>query len=128
MKLIIMGQPVSKKNKMQLVRVRGRLIPIPSVSYKAWLKGAKQQIKGQMDGVAWVPFTTHIHLQVMIYRWSWRKIDLSNIIEAVQDMLQECRIIEDDSLVRSLDGSRMEWGVPKDEARVEITIEEILPW
>jgi Holliday junction resolvase RusA-like endonuclease len=128
--LVIHGQPVSKKNSMQLAKIRGRYFPVPSASYRRWMRIAKPQVKAQIapDGlppVRGLPINRPIHLRVMAYRWTRRKIDLSNIYAAVEDMLQKYGVLADDELVWSHDGSRKILGVPKDEARVEIEIEEL---
>lgn len=115
------GQPVSKKNSMQLAKIRGRVFPVPSASYRKWMKLAKGPAK-DMAGMLEEPISAPVHLKVMAYCWSRRKIDLSNIYAAVEDMLQKYGIIEDDDQVQSHDGSRKILGVPKDEARVRIQI------
>jgi len=46
--------------------------------------------------------------------------DLSNLFESVQDALQKAQIIEDDSLIRSHDKSRMMWG-PEKKLVIEIS-------
>jgi Holliday junction resolvase RusA-like endonuclease len=122
---LVMGQPVTKKNSMVLIRHGQRVIPIPSKIYRDWLKRAKSQVSQQTKGIHDLPIRGPVHLKVLAYRWSTHKIDLSNVIEAVQDMIQYVGVLEDDSQVSSLDGSRVFFGVPKDEARVEITLEEV---
>lgn len=125
MNIIIMGQPASKKNSMQLVIVNDRFIPVPSKSYRTWMKIARPQVRAQVRDLDGLPMDRPVHLKVLAYRHTKRKIDLSNIYAAVEDMLQAFRILKDDSLVEHHDGSRKILGVPADEARVEITLEEI---
>jgi Holliday junction resolvase RusA-like endonuclease len=123
--LTIHGQPVSKKNSMQLARIRGRYFPVPSKSYRRWTALSKPQIAAQVRGVSGLPIDYPVRLRVLAYRHTKRKIDLSNIYAAVEDMLQKYGVLKDDALVESHDGSRKFLGVPEDEARVEIEIEEM---
>lgn len=123
--LTIYGQPVSKKNSMQMARVNGRFFPVPSKSYRRWMTLAKRQVQVQVPAYLFrLPITDPVHLKVLAYRHTKRKIDLSNIYAAVEDMLQKYGILKDDALVESHDGSRKFYGVPAEMARVEITIEE----
>jgi Holliday junction resolvase RusA-like endonuclease len=120
-----MGQPVTKKNSMVLIRSGRRTVPIPSKIYRDWLKRAEPQVRKQTKGIHDLPIRRPVRLKALAYRWTNRSIDLSNVIEAVQDMLQSVGVLENDSQVRSLDGSRVFFGVPIGEARVEITLEEV---
>lgn len=50
------------------------------------------------------------------------KVDLTNLMNATHDLLQDAKIIADDSsdIVKSVDGSRVE--LDRENPRVEITI------
>jgi Holliday junction resolvase RusA-like endonuclease len=124
--LTILGQPVSKKNSMQMARIKGRFFPVPSASYRRWMTLAKQQVPGQAAGIPGLPYERPVHLKITAYRHTKRKIDLSNIYAAVEDMLQKYKILKDDALVESHDGSRKILGVPENEARVEIELNELI--
>ena len=125
LRIVIRGQPTSKKNSMQLVRIRGRYRLLPSKEYREWMKAAKKQVFVATAGISGLPITNPVHLKALAYRHTKRKIDLSNIYAAVEDMLQEYGVLADDALVESHDGSRKILGVPKDEARVEIELREL---
>ena len=124
-RLTIYGQPVSKKNSMQMARVRGRLFPVPSKSYRRWMTLAKQQVAEQIAGIDGLPIGLPVRLTILAYRHTKRKIDLSNIYAAVEDMLQKYGVLKDDAQVESHDGSRKFYGVAKEVARVEIEIKEL---
>jgi Holliday junction resolvase RusA-like endonuclease len=109
---------------MQVIHARGRMLLIPAKGYSRWLRAARPQVKAQTRG-ALLPFTTPVSVKAVAYRWTRRKIDLANILSAVDDMLEACGVLADDALVESHDGSRKILGVPKDEARVEIEIDEL---
>jgi len=60
--------------------------------------------------------------RILIYRQYNRIADLSNLIQSVEDALQRAGCIENDRLIRSLDGSRVYHGVNGTEARFEVTL------
>jgi len=124
--LTIYGQPVSKKNSMQMARTKtGRFFPVPSAPYRRWMTLAKRQIQGDIAACySQLPITAPVHLKILAYRHTKRKIDLSNIYAAVEDMLQKYGVLKDDAQVESHDGSRKFYGVAKEVARVEIEIKE----
>jgi Holliday junction resolvase RusA-like endonuclease len=121
--IIIRGQPVSKKNQMQMARTKtGRFFPVPSPAYRKWLASAKKQISPQTADYKGLPIDYPVHLQILAYRYTKRNIDLSNIYAAVEDMLQATGVLKNDSQVQSHDGSRKYLGVPEEDARVVVVI------
>jgi len=124
--LIIRGQPVSKKNQMQMARTKtGRFFPVPSPAYRKWLASAKKQVAPQVEHENGLPIDYPVHLQILAYRYTKRSIDLSNIYAAVEDMLQATGVLKNDSQVQSHDGSRKFLGVSEDKARVVIIIRKL---
>jgi len=67
-------------------------------SYKAWRRAAGEMILAQGR--------KHIHgkvsLAIAVTRPDRRKRDISNLIKAVEDLLVEMAVIDDDSLVQRL--------------------------
>lgn len=70
----------------------------PSQQYKAWRKEASEMIlaqgRRQMRGM--------VNLSIGIVKPNRRKRDISNLIKAVEDVLVEMGVIEDDSYVQKL--------------------------
>jgi len=64
--------------------------------------------------------------KILVYRQHNRIADLSNVIQSVEDALQRAGCIENDNLIKSYDGSRVYHGVPKDEARFEVTLLDLI--
>jgi len=60
--------------------------------------------------------------RILIYRQYNRIADLSNLIQSIEDALQRAGCIENDRLIRSLDGSRVYHGVNGNEARFEVVL------
>jgi hypothetical protein len=90
--LTIRGNTPSKKNKMQIIYVRGRPLVIPSRLHKDWHAQAIPQLygikpaRGQIGAV-----------ELIFYPSSKRKNDLTNKAESIMDLLVDAGIIEDDN-------------------------------
>ena len=125
-KLIIKGRPVTKKNHCQIIRNRntGRPMLIQSPQYrqyeKEFIKQMDENLKGLFDA------EVQLHMRALYYFPDRRgKADLVNLIQATQDILQKFGLYNNDSQIKSLDGSRI-GGIDKDNPRVEIEIKEIM--
>ena len=123
--LIIKGRPVTKKNHCQIIRNRntGRPMLIQSPQYrqyeKEFIKQMDENLKGLFDA------EVQLHMRALYYFPDRRgKADLVNLIQATQDILQKFGLYNNDSQIKSLDGSRIV-GIDKDNPRVEIEIEAI---
>ena len=124
-KLIIKGRPVTKKNHCQIIRNRntGRPMLIQSPQYrqyeKEFIKQMDENLKGLFDA------EVQLHMRALYYFPDRRgKADLVNLIQATQDILQKFGLYNNDSQIKSLDGSRIV-GIDKDNPRVEIEMEAI---
>lgn len=124
--LVIEGPPASKKNSLQLGQVgrkcpacnRSQMRVFPSKDYRKWERSALKQIQwpdpplGSKDQPVWV--------RAAFYLAKRQRPDLTNLEEAVGDMLEKAGVISNDYWIASWDGSRKfkDWDRP----RVEITI------
>ena len=125
-KLIIFGQPITKKNSINLVDIgkqcpcckrKEKSIPLPSSAFKAYEKAAMTQLR----------LTSHryrgkVEVCAKYYLKTLRLPDLNNLMGATADILQATGIIQDDKDIVSWDGSRIMGKDP--DPRVEITITE----
>lgn len=127
-KFTIFGNPISKKNSLNLVdigrqcptcRRRAKSIPLPSKAFKAYEKAVSEQLRL----ISYQRLTGPIAVCCVYYMATARMPDLTNLIAATHDILQNCGVIADDKQIVSVDGSRIA-GKDKD-ARVEITIETL---
>jgi Holliday junction resolvase RusA-like endonuclease len=118
-KLTIFGQPITKKNSQQLIIAGGRPLIIQSKAFRAYEKMAKQQITllGSPN-----PITGDVWVKCLYYLATARNPDLSNLMAATHDILEHCKIIINDSQIKSVDGTRILGKDP--EPRVEIEIKE----
>ena len=71
---------------------------------------------------------TPVNIKAIFYVQTRRKIDLTNLLEALDDMLVTTEVIADDNrdIIAGHDGSRVYHD--KDNPRIEVTIEEMLDY
>ena len=118
-KIVIPGAPRSKKNSQQIVKVKNRLMVIPSKAYREFEKEC-------------LPFLTHVdtflspcNVKCVYFMPTRRRVDLVNLQEATLDVLVRYGILIDDNskVVVSMDGSRVYYD--KENPRTEIEITEV---
>ena len=143
---VVHGAPRSKKNSPRIVNIgpmcrtcgkRGGFPKIlPSLAFEEWQADAIRQcmlIKPKLVAVGVeLPIVHPVGIEALFYlaptkegRMRLDCPDLSNLMEAVADMLQEAGILQDDRLIADWDGSRRLLGEPRVE--IFITILEEIP-
>jgi len=112
--------PISKKNSQQILRNprTGKPFIVPSKKYKEYEEAA-----------AWFlpkveTIDRAVNVKCLFYMPTRRRCDLTNLLEAVDDLLVKRGILEDDNflIVESHDGSRVLYD--KEHPRTEIYITE----
>ena len=118
LKIIIKGQPITKKNSQQIIRVGNRPRVIPSPQYRAYERDSLMQIPRKCKQRIDIP----VNVQCVYYMPTRRRVDLVNLLEATMDILVAAEVLEDDNckIVAAHDGSRVDHD--KYNPRVEITI------
>ena len=81
---------------------------------------ALEELINQRPSTLHLPIEYPVAIKCLFYRGDHRAVDLDNLFAFPFDMLQQARIIENDVLVRSVDGSRKLYC--HDEPRTEIFI------
>ena len=116
MKIIIPIEPVTKKNHSQVVMIKGRPIVLPSKPYQEYEKKCKQY----MPNIETINYP--INLECHFYKGTHRKCDITNLLQAVCDILVKYKVIGDDnySIVASVDGTFVSYD--KENPRTEIYI------
>lgn len=127
-KIVIFGNPATKKNSMQICKNKynGKTYLIQSKAYRTYEKEFLKQIHIFYHTNNKTPIITHaINLKCIYYMQTKRKVDLVNLLNATCDCLVKSEIIEDDNfeIIKSVDGSRVFYD--KENPRVEIYIEKI---
>lgn len=120
-KIVIDLPPVTKKNHGQLVRRGNRSYMLPSKPYQQYQSSCYYYLSKYRRAE---PINTPINLKCLFFMGHKRKCDLTNLLQAVQDILVDYNIIEDDnySIVAHTDGSRVYYD--KEHPRTEIYITE----
>lgn len=118
MKIVLLGDPRTKKNSQRLVPFGGRMIPLTSKAYSEYERACLAQITGDKRKGIDCP----VNVQAVYFMGTRRKVDLVNLLEATDDILTAAGVILDDhsGIVAGHDGSRVRYD--KDNPRTEIDI------
>lgn len=118
MKIVLRGDPRTKKNSQQIIKTGNRRMVIPSPQYRQYEKDCLWQIppkaKQRIDMA--------VNVQCIYYMPTRRRVDLVNLLEATMDILVEGKVLADDNcrIVAAHDGSRVR--LDRENPRVEIEI------
>lgn len=111
--------PVTKKNSQMIItNGKGKRMIIPSKAYRRY----------ENDASLFVPklkINKKVNVKAVFYMKTKRKVDLTNLNEALHDMLVHAGCLEDDNcaIIASTDGSRVKYD--KDNPRTEVTITKV---
>lgn len=116
--------PVSKKNSQRILvnRATGRPFISPSKQYKEYEKAAMWFIPKPKE-----PINEPVNVKCIFYMPTKRKVDLTNLLESIDDVMVKAGLLEDDnfSIIAGHDGSRVTYDKESPRTEVEITkIEE----
>lgn len=120
-KITLHGDPRTKKNHGRIVVPKnGSPFLLPSKQYKLYEGEVKDQITGLEN-----PIDYPVEIRCLYYMRTRRRVDLTNLLEATDDILVNSGVLEDDNcrIIQSHDGSRVYHD--KDNPRVEITIKQL---
>ena len=111
--------PRTKKNSQQLFVRNGRLISIPSKHYRKFESECLKIITNEYRQKIDYP----VNIKGLFYMDTRRRVDLTNLLSALDDMLVKAEVIEDDcrDIVASHDGSLVYWDKENPRIEVEIT-------
>lgn len=122
MKIVLYGKPTTKKNSSRIVfnKARGHPMLVPSKKYIQYEKDCRRQITGTHRKNIDYP----INLKAVYYMPTRHRVDLTNLLNATNDILVDCGVLKDDNsqIIISHDGSRVLYD--KENPRVEIEIEK----
>lgn len=111
--------PKTKKNNQRIIKNprTGAPMIIQNDRYKQYERDAGWFLKKPAS-----PISEPVNVKCVFYRDSRRRVDLTNLLEAIDDILVKYKILADDNfeIIRGHDGSRV--FVDKDNPRVEIEI------
>lgn len=110
--------PISKKNSQQILtnRTTGKPFIMPSQKYKDYESAALWYI----PRVSTIDYA--VNVKCLFYMPTLRRVDLTNLLEAIDDVLVKAGLLADDSftVIESHDGSRVLYS--KENPRTEVYI------
>lgn len=116
--------PITKKNHQQILtnKKTGRPFVMPSKQFSEYQDKALWFLKPTPA----TPISDRVSVKCLFYLPTRRKTDLTNLEEAIDDILVKAGILEDDNytVLYSHDGSRVFYD--KENPRTEIVIEKII--
>ncbi|MBP5461907.1 MAG: hypothetical protein J6Y20_07270 [Lachnospiraceae bacterium] len=134
MRLTIKLPPVTKKNSTQIVTVKdkrtgnARTIQLPSKPYQEYERNSGWFIPADCR----VGINYPVTVKALFYMQTRRRVDKSNLEEALHDVLVYYGVLEDDNrdIIASTDGSRVYYDKANPRTEVEITPleEEYTQW
>ena len=119
-KFTIDTKPVTKKNSQRIVRDKeGRPRIIQSAAYKKYEKKSR----AYMPDIKTIE--RRVNVKAVYYMPNNRRVDLTNLHEALHDVLVHYKVLKDDNckIIVSTDGSYVD--VDKWHPRTEVTITEL---
>ncbi len=124
LKLCITYPPVTKKNHQQIRKnfKTGKPFIAQSDQYRQYENAALWLLRNKVQK----PITTPVEVRALFYMPTKRRVDLTNPLEAVDDVLVKANILADDNcgIIASHDGSRVLYD--KQNPRTEILIREFV--
>lgn len=122
MKIEIPIQPITKKNHGQIIMCKGHPIMLPSKQYIEYEKKCKQYMP-----ILESPIDYPINLKCTFYLETRRKCDLTNLLQAICDILVKYNVIIDDNytIIASLDGTNAIYNKENPKTIIEITKKEV---
>lgn len=98
----------------------GKPFIMPSSKFKQYEREAWRFIPKRKD-----PIDKPVNVKCLFYMPTRRKVDLTNLLEAIDDIMVKCSLLEDDNctVIQSHDGSRVLYD--KDNSRTEVEITEV---
>lgn len=113
--------PISKKNSQQIMvnKATGRPFIMPSKKYKEY----EQQALWFIPKNIYIDYP--VNIKCLFYMPTHRKCDLTNMLEAIDDVMVKAGLLADDNftVIEGHDGSRVLYD--KDNPRTEVYIEQI---
>lgn len=121
MEIVINAAPVTKKNSQRIVVIKGRPMILPSKQYADYEKVAVRQIRAQI-GDGFEALDGCYNVKCLFYMATKRKTDLTNLLEAADDVLVRAGVLSDDNntVVGAHDGSRVLYDKARPRTEIEI--------
>lgn len=119
MKFTVPLSPISKKNSQQIL--------INSTTGKPFIHPSKQFTEYQQSALWFIPkrvkISTPVNVKCLFYMSTRRRVDLTNLLEAIDDIMVEAGLLSDDNytVIAGHDGSRVLYDKSNPRTEIEIT-------
>lgn len=112
--------PVTKKNSQEIMVRGGKPFVMPSKKYREYEAQALWFVPRRRK-----PIAEAVNVKCLFYMPTRRRCDLTNLLEAVDDIMVKAGLLADDNytIIAAHDGSRVFYD--KEKPRTEIKIERI---
>lgn len=130
MRLVYHGPPVTKKTSQQIVLRGERPRLLPSAAYRRLIRSAVPELQAQRGAATW-PLDhdwrngrtrrCDLAVRAVFYLAPKQRPDLSGLIEACGDILQEAGVVANDYSIVSWDGSRRVRNSVEPRTEIEVT-------
>ena len=119
MRITLLGNPITKKNHQQIVKLGDRHSLIQSKQYRQYEEDCLWQIPGSLR----ILISEPVNVKCVYYMQTRRRVDLVNLLEATNDILVKAGVLDDDNskIVFSHDGSKVMWDKANPRVEIEIT-------
>lgn len=99
--------PKTKKNGMQIIQIKGRNILIPSKQYRQFEKECLPYLNHVKQAAGIINYP--VNIECLFFTETKRKIDLTNLLNAIDDAMVKSGLILDDNrdIIAAHDGSRV---------------------
>ena len=119
--ITIPGNPRTKKNSQRILtnRKTGRSFIAPSTAFQKYEKAARAAIQADVRKAV----DSRVTVKCLYYMRTLRAVDLSNLLEATDDILVKYGVLADDNcrIIASHDGSRVLYDKLNPRAEIYIT-------
>ena len=119
LKITIELPPITKKNSQRILvnKSTGKPFIMPSEQYKQYEKNAQWFIHDRPR------IDYPVNVKCVFYMPTRRRVDLTNLLEAADDVLVHSGVLADDhsGIVVSHDGSRVDYDKERPRTEIEIT-------
>lgn len=117
----IIGIPRTKKNSQRIVKLGKKFAILPSRQYVEFENEVCKQVENLdlLKDCVCLP----VNVKAVFHMPTRRKVDLTNLLEAIDDALVKSGLLEDDncSVIVSHDGSRVKYDKAHPRIEIEIT-------
>lgn len=123
MKIILFGQPRTKKNSPRIIKARGHPMILPSKAYEDYEASCLEQLRWMYGAVELIQ--SRVAISCTYFMQDNRRCDLANLLEATQDILVRAGVLQDDDWKTIARIDRVERELDRKNPRVVIDITAI---